>query len=103
MEQTGSEFELVYTSEPGHATRIATEAIGSGSEVIVAVGGDGTVNEVGQALLNNKAVLGIIPGGSGNGLARHFGIPVKPLKALDVILKGNIQSSILPRSMIRFF
>lgn len=92
MEEAGAEYEIAYTSEPGHATRIASEAIGRGVEMIVAVGGDGTVNEVGRALIRSNAVLGIIPIGSGNGLARHFGIPVKPLKALDVLLKGNIQS-----------
>jgi len=91
MDESGSGYELMYTSGPGHATSMATEAVGNGAEVIVAVGGDGTVNEVGQALINNNVVLGIIPCGSGNGLARHFGIPVKPLKALDVLLKGNIQ------------
>ncbi|MDN3508112.1 MAG: diacylglycerol kinase family lipid kinase [Simkaniaceae bacterium] len=69
------EHKIVYTEGPNHATLLAKEAIGR-SDIIVAVGGDGTVNEVGKALVHTEAILGIIPVGSGNGLARHLSIPV---------------------------
>ena len=68
-------YKIVYTEGPRHATMLAREEIGR-SDVIVAVGGDGTVNEVGQALVHTEGILGIVPLGSGNGLARHLGIPV---------------------------
>lgn len=57
--------------------------------IIVAIGGDGTINEVAGALVNSNSVLGIIPIGSGNGLARHLKIPLNYKKAVDVILKGK--------------
>lgn len=77
-----AEFGLRYTEGPGHATTLAAQAAADGFETIVAVGGDGTINEVAQALVNTPACMGIIPKGSGNGLARHLGIPVKFTNAL---------------------
>ena len=61
-------------------------------DIIVAIGGDGTVNEIGSALIGSKTVLGIIPTGSGNGLARHFNIPLKLKNALKTINKSNIKT-----------
>lgn len=69
-------FSVVYTQYPGHATELTREAIEAGVDIVAAVGGDGTVNEVGRALLYSKTALAIIPVGSGNGLARHLRIPV---------------------------
>jgi diacylglycerol kinase family enzyme len=60
----------------------------SWSKVVVA-GGDGTINQVGRHLINTKTVLGMIPTGSGNGLARHFDIPFKVQKALQVIKRDH--------------
>lgn len=71
-----------YTQRPGHATELARDAAAAGCEKIVAVGGDGTINEVAQGLINTNAAMGIIPKGSGNGLARHLGISVKTQNAL---------------------
>ncbi|HWA87236.1 MAG TPA: diacylglycerol kinase family protein [Opitutus sp.] len=75
---------LAATVGPGHATELARDALADGCDRIVAVGGDGTINEIGQALLHSPAALGLIPCGSGNGLARHLGLPVNPHSALEL-------------------
>lgn len=82
--------ELAYTQCAGHATELAAEAAARGVDVVVAVGGDGTVNEVGRALVHTQTALGIIPCGSGNGLARHLCIPLQPEKAIGVINEGVV-------------
>jgi YegS/Rv2252/BmrU family lipid kinase len=76
--------DLVTTEGPGHATELAGEAVAGGCARVVAVGGDGTVNEVAQALVNSNTTLALVPCGSGNGLARHLGLPGLPEKALEL-------------------
>lgn len=76
--------ELVCTEGPGHATEIARDGVAAGCLRIVAVGGDGTVNEVAQALINTSVALGLVPCGSGNGLALHLGLPKTLLEALEL-------------------
>ena len=76
---------IIHTDAPGQATVLCKEAVEHGIDVIVAVGGDGTVNEIGQSLIGTKSALGIIPTGSGNGLARHLKIPFNIKKAIRVI------------------
>lgn len=66
---------LVVTTRPGHATELARAALVDGCDRVIAVGGDGTMNEVAQALLHSRVALGLIPCGSGNGLALHLKIP----------------------------
>lgn len=83
------DLTICYTSFPGHATKIACEAVDKGVAIVVAVGGDGTVNEVAKALVWSNTALGIVPCGSGNGLARHLGIPLNVRKAIEVINRGN--------------
>ncbi len=73
----------VFTERPGHACELTAEAMQRGVRKIVAVGGDGTVNEVARMMVGTTAILGIIPFGSGNGLARHMGIPVDPKEAIQ--------------------
>lgn len=73
------------TQYAGHATELTKHAVRDGFDVVVAVGGDGTVNEVGRALVGSSTALGIIPCGSGNGLARHLQIPLNPSQAIDII------------------
>ncbi|MCX6248720.1 MAG: YegS/Rv2252/BmrU family lipid kinase [Bacteroidetes bacterium] len=85
------EYEVKYTKEQGHATELAKEAVASGVDVVVAVGGDGTVNEIGKALVGSDTALGIIPTGSGNGLARHLKIPFRFDKAIGVINRCKIR------------
>jgi diacylglycerol kinase (ATP) len=77
------------TKAPGHATVLAREAAQNNFDLVFAVGGDGTVNEVAKGLLNSNSTMGIIPKGSGNGLARHLGISMKPINALKVIGTGK--------------
>jgi YegS/Rv2252/BmrU family lipid kinase len=76
------EYEIIYTQRPKHATEIATQASQDNTTIVVAVGGDGTINEVAQGLVNTSTILGIVPMGSGNGLARHLKIPLKTAKAI---------------------
>lgn len=81
-----------FTDYPGHATLLASEAVAEGINVVVAVGGDGTVNEVARALVGTETVLGIVPCGSGNGLARHLQIPMNTRKAIEVINTGEVDA-----------
>jgi len=90
MKTSGFYYEFAFTTAAGDATRIAREAVGKQFDIVVAVGGDGTVNEVGSALVETKAALGIIPLGSGNGVARSLDIPQKIDKAIDVLLSRKI-------------
>lgn len=76
-----------FTNVAGHATKIAQDAISKNIDIIVAVGGDGTINEIAQQLLGTDKILGIIPLGSGNGLARALHIPMNTKKAIAVINK----------------
>lgn len=85
----GIDFDIKYTRFRGHATELAHEAVEYSYDTVVAVGGDGTVNEVASALTHTKAALGIIPCGSGNGLARHLKIPLGATAAIDVIIEGK--------------
>jgi YegS/Rv2252/BmrU family lipid kinase len=78
-------FETVYTRHAKHGTQLAQEGIAAGFEIIVAVGGDGSVNDVILGLYGSDAVLGIIPKGSGNGLARSMGIPLNTAKAIRLL------------------
>jgi len=83
------EVKIIVTQFAGEATQIVKKYIQKGFNKIVAVGGDGTVNEVASGVVETDAVLGIIPLGSGNGLARHLNIPLKPKKALSLIKEGK--------------
>ena len=85
------EVTIRFTAAPGHATTLASEAVQAGQQLLVAVGGDGTVNEVARALVGTDAALGIIPCGSGNGLARHLHIPMNPRKAIEILNQGQIR------------
>ena len=76
--------DLVCTEGPGHATEIARDAVAAGCMRIVAIGGDGTVNEVAQALIHSHAAMGLVPCGSGNGLALHLGLPKSLTDALEL-------------------
>lgn len=81
-------FEL--TKHAKHATSLAKDYIENGVNRIVAVGGDGTVNEVASALIHTDAILGVIPTGSGNGFARHLRIPSEVERAVRVINRGTV-------------
>ena len=98
----GGLYEIVYTQRPKHASELARSAAKEGVPVVVAVGGDGTVNEVASAVTGSSSAMGIIPSGSGNGLARHLGIPQDVKKAVRKILEGKtiaIDYGLLNRKM----
>lgn len=80
---------ILYTNGPGHATELARKAAAEGAPVVVAVGGDGTVNEVAKGLVHTSTPLGIVPMGSGNGLAKHLRLPTDPEQALRRIKQNK--------------
>lgn len=81
--------DAVQTTGPGHATQLAERAQREGVARVLVLGGDGTINETARALRYSATALGIIPIGSGNGLARHLGISLNPLVAIDRALTGR--------------
>ena len=83
------EYELLKTGFQGHATELARQALDENIDTIIAVGGDGTINEIVNVLAGTPVKLGIIPLGSGNGLGRHVGISLNPKNAINVINKGK--------------
>ena len=86
------EYEVCITEYAGHAAELAKARAAQGDDIVVAVGGDGTVNEVARSLVHTETALGIIPCGSGNGLARHLCIPMDIRKALDIINQAQIEA-----------
>ena len=86
------DVRIFFTERSGHAFKLASWQIEEGVSYIVAVGGDGTVNEVARAVRDTRAVMGIVPCGSGNGLARHLHIPLKLTDALKLINKASVVS-----------
>lgn len=93
MMSTSYEWRVLTTERRGHAVEMAREAAADATDVVVAIGGDGTVNEVGCGLADSDTSMGIIPMGSGNGLARDLGIPMSPSGALSYLL-ANIEKSV---------
>ena len=84
--------DLVLTEAPLHATALATTALARGTPLIVAVGGDGTLNEVARQLVGTPAVLGLVPCGSGNGLGRHLGVHGSLAHIFAVIRGGHVRT-----------
>lgn len=85
----GVESDVRLTAGPGHARTLAERCVADGCDVVVAMGGDGTVNEVAQALVGTSVPLGVLACGSGDGLARGLGLPSDWSRAMDVILRGS--------------
>ena len=83
------DYSIVKTEYAGHASQLAAAAVRDGVDVVVAIGGDGTINEIARSLVHTDTALGIIPCGSGNGLARHLRIPMEPKAAIDIINRGE--------------
>ena len=84
------EYTLAMTEYAGHASEIASRAKDEGIDIVVAIGGDGTVNEVARAIVHSNTALGIIPCGSGNGLARHLMLPMNFRKSIEIINRCEI-------------
>jgi YegS/Rv2252/BmrU family lipid kinase len=81
--------EITHLAYLGHGTVLAQEAVAQGVDTVVAVGGDGSINEIAQGLIGSNTALAIIPLGSGNGLARALKIPMKVPLALELIADGR--------------
>ena len=84
------DYELRYTEYAGHANEMARQFKNEGVDVVVAVGGDGTVNEVARGVIESNTALGIVPCGSGNGLARHLMLPMNVKGAVEIINEGLV-------------
>ncbi len=89
LEAAGWEFVPHLTRQPGEAQRLTSEALAAGSKLVVACGGDGTINEVVNGLRGSQANLGIIPAGRGNDLARALGISRRVAAACAILQRGR--------------
>lgn len=92
LARAGHSVDIALTQRPGHATELAAHAVRDGYDIVIACGGDGTVNETARALCGTSVALGIIPAGSGNGLARHIGLPMNHPQAVHVLAQGHIDT-----------
>lgn len=90
LTEQGYVVTTAMTSCRGDGNTLARKAVDSGYDAVVAVGGDGTVNEVASAMCDTDVAMGIIPCGSGNGLARHIGLPSDPIESAKVITPENV-------------
>ena len=86
----GREYEIAYIKGPGDGARLSREGVARGCDLVVAAGGDGTVNAVALGLVGSTATLAVIPAGSGNGFARSMGIPLDHPAALRLLLAPEI-------------
>ena len=84
-------FSSAMTEYPGHASLLAEEAVASGAERILMLSGDSTLREIAPALAGKDVVLGIVPCGSGNDLARPLRLPLDPAVALDIALSDHVR------------
>ncbi|MGK0388788.1 MAG: diacylglycerol kinase (ATP) [Maribacter sp.] len=91
LDKSKYNYEVVLTEYAGHAIELSKNAKENGSDIVVAVGGDGSVNEVSSSLIGTDITLGILPGGSGNGFAMHMGIGRKLAKAIKILNKGKVK------------
>lgn len=92
LDTTKFTYSIEQTEYAGHGTELARQAALRGDDIVVAVGGDGTVNEIGKALTGTDTALAVLPCGSGNGLARHLMIPMNLERAIDIINAGEVHS-----------
>jgi len=87
-----SNYDIVYTKKAGDATEICKQAVSENIDAVIAVGGDGTVNECVRGLVNTSTALGVIPCGSGNGFAYHIGMERKIEKAITQLRNPTIDT-----------
>jgi diacylglycerol kinase (ATP) len=91
LDKSKFSYEILETQYAGQAEEMSRKAAADGIDIVVAIGGDGTVNEVARGITHTSTALGIIPCGSGNGLARHLLIPINIKKSLEIINACEIQ------------
>lgn len=87
---SGDTWELVYTEYAGHAVRLAQEAVAQGYRMVVACGGDGSVNEIAGQLVGTSTILGVLPCGSGNGFAAYLGLGRDIRRAIRTLGEGEV-------------
>lgn len=92
LDELNIAYTLKYTSKSNEATELAKAAADSGEDMVLCIGGDGTVSEVAGGLINSDTTLGIIPAGTGDDFARYLGIPSDPVAALNCALWGDLRS-----------
>jgi len=103
LDYTKFDYTIRFTQYEGHASLIAQQAVEEGYDICVAVGGDGSINEVAQSLAGTNTVLGLIPYGSGNGFATHLRIPPRDAEgSLDVINTGKVVKLDMIKSNLRY-
>src|SRR5512138_798595 len=103
LERRGLPHEVAETSRPGHAMRLAQEAALEGQEAVVAVGGDGTVNEVANGLAGSATRLCLVPHGTGNVFAAEAGLPATVEGCVDLLVSGKTAEIPLARAGNRYF
>ena len=93
------DYTITFTEYGGHAVELTKKAIEDQYDIIVAVGGDGTINEVATSMIGASQTFAIVPYGSGNGLARHLHLPLKPKKVITEVINKGVKSKIDTASM----
>ena len=88
------DYSIIFTEYGGHAIKLAKKAIEDDVDIVAAVGGDGTINEIASPLIGTRQALAIIPFGSGNGLARHLHLSLKPERVINDVINNGIVSKI---------
>ena len=86
------DYSICYSEYAGHASQLAKQCVEEQTDIVVAVGGDGTVNEVARSVVHSPTALAIIPSGSGNGLARHLCLPIDMRKSIEIINSSCIEA-----------
>lgn len=103
LERRGISFEISRTTRAGHATQLAREAAEAGRDAVVAVGGDGTINEVANGLAGSATRLAVVPHGTGNVFAREVRLPATVEGCLDLLQTGETIDVPLGRAEDRYF
>ncbi len=91
FDDAGIDYSVEVSTSPNHMLDLVRRAVSSGIQAVIAVGGDGTVHGIGKELVGTNVALGIIPTGSGNGIARHLGIPMDKKMAVRALFKPRIR------------
>ena len=103
LRSNGWRVELCYTQRPGDAEQLARTAVEQKADMVIAVGGDGTINEIIQALAGSETALGVLPTGTVNVWSREMGIPFYGTGAREVLLHGQTRRIDLGRVNDRYF
>ena len=103
LRRQGWKAELWLTKAPGHARQLTHEAVQQKADLVIAAGGDGTINEIIQELAGSETALGVLPTGPVNVWAREMGIPLEIASARDVLVNGQTRRVDLGRAKGRYF